>query len=167
MYKRDSIITKVLFLATSIFFYLGNKTITEPVAQNLVTFLSIAFGFYTATISVLHYSQYTKRLYQPTDRELTHLSQIHVLRNYFQYAGYTSVGNIACIIAYQLVADIQPDTGQLTLEFLKYTVPAVNYTLDFGPVVSSALLGLVSVNFFFILIIFRILSNSLVEEAKK
>lgn len=111
---------------------------------NLITFMSITFGFYLTSLSILFSSKYLEILYdidqiKPTQR------RIHTLQHYIKNAIYSAlVTIIAC--------------------FLALTTPIIN-NMYFCRIIFSLLLGLFIVNFVFIYFILKVFVNALIIQS--
>lgn len=76
----------LVFTAIGIFgiLFFIDISITESLMQNFITFLSITFGFYMTSLSVLYNSKYIKKLYEEIDPKKPTQRKIHTLKNYFR-----------------------------------------------------------------------------------
>lgn len=69
--------------ATAQFFYLGHFKLTVDVLTNIVTLMSIFFGFYITSLAIFVTSKYVASLYQITDANHQSLTLLQTLvQNY-------------------------------------------------------------------------------------
>lgn len=148
MYKRHIlylIFFTLLFLLVS---YFIDFSISESLMQNFVTFLSITFGFYMTSISVLYNSKYLKKLHDEIDAEKPIQRKIHTLQIYFTNSALWSLFSIGTLIFYSLTVKV--DKGILSI----------------NPFFEDLLLLIVMVNFILMVLLFKIFMNGFIEEAK-
>lgn len=149
MYKHH--IKYIVLVAVSIFgtcFFI-DVSISESLIQNFITFLSITFGFYMTSLSVLYNSKYIKKLYDEIDPKKPIQRKIHTLKNYFQNSAYWSLFSIGLLIVYSLITKVE------------------NSTLILNTFFESFLVSVVFVNFIFIFLLFKVFMNGLIEESIK
>lgn len=75
----------VLFVAISFgqYFWIGKSSISNDLITNIITFLSIIFGFYITSLAIFVTSQYVSNLYKIVDKENQTVTLLHTLvRNY-------------------------------------------------------------------------------------
>lgn len=143
---------KILFLVfvgvfTSCFFI--DVSISESLMQNFITFLSISFGFYMTSLSVLYNSKYIKKLYDEIDLKKPTQRKIHTLKSYFKNSAYWSLFSIGLLMIYSLIGKV------------------VGSVLILNTFMESILVSVVFVNFIFMFLLFRVFINGLIEEAGK
>lgn len=112
---------------------------------NIITFVSISFGFYLTSFSILFSSQYIKTLnkedtLKPTQRK------IHTLKEYFKLAIYTSLLTISASFIVLFVIIFQNE-----------------YFLIF---MFSFLVAFLAENFIFIYLLLKIFTNALIIQAR-
>ncbi|WP_320346238.1 hypothetical protein [Sulfurovum sp.] len=143
---------KSLFLTTigifTIFFFI-DVTISESLMQNFITFLSITFGFYMTSLSVLYNSKYIKKLYDEIDPKKPTQRKIHTLKTYFKNSAYWSLFSIGLLMIYSLITKIE------------------NNVLDLNAFFESILVSVVFINFIFMILLFKVFINGLIEESTK
>jgi len=143
---------KILFLTAIIVFIICfsiDVSISESLMQNFITFLSITFGFYMTSLSVLYNSKYIKKLYDEIDSKKSTQRKIHTLKSYFKASAYWSLFSIALLMIYSLTAKVESNILVLSTFF------------------ESLLVFIVFVNFVFMFLLFNVFINGLVEEASK
>lgn len=148
MHKRHIlylIFFTLLFLLVS---YFIDFSISESLMQNFVTFLSITFGFYMTSISVLYNSKYLKKLHDEIDAEKPTQRKIHTLQIYFTNSALWSLFSIGTLMLYSLTVKV--DKGILSI----------------NPFFEDLLLLIVMVNFILMVLLFKIFMNGFIEEAK-
>lgn len=146
MYKEHKFYLFIsIFVIVSLSFTI-DISISESLMQNFITFLSITFGFYMTSLSVLYNSKYIKKLYDEVDPKKPTQRKIHTLKNYFKNSAYWSLFSIGILIVYSLVTEVENNILQLT------------------PFFESVLVTTVFINFIFILLLFKVFINGLIEE---
>lgn len=141
----------LVFIAVGIFgisFFI-DISISESLMQNFITFLSITFGFYMTSLSVLYNSKYIKKLYDEIDPRKPTQRKIHTLKNYFKNSAYWSLFSIGLLMSYSLITKVE------------------NSTLVLNAFLESLLVAVVFVNFVFMFLLFKVFINGLVEESTK
>lgn len=148
MYSKH--IKYLVFIAISIFgiLFLIDISISESLMQNFITFLSITFGFYMTSLSILYNSKYIKRLYDEIDPKKPTQRKIHTLKSYFNSSAYWSLFSIGMLMIYSLLTNVQSNI------------------LILNSFYESILVSVVFVNFIFIFLLFKVFVNGLIEEAK-
>lgn len=149
MYSKH--VKYLVFIAISIFglLFFIDISITESLMQNFITFLSITFGFYMTSLSVLYNSKYIKKLYDEIDPRKPTQRKIHTLKNYFKNSAYWSLFSIGLLMSYSLITKVE------------------NSTLVLNTFLESLLVAVVFVNFVFMFLLFKVFINGLVEESTK
>ncbi len=141
-----------IFLISIIFFcYKSYKhddivKLMKDIIPNIITFISICFGFYLTSLSILFSSKYIKTLNgedseQPTQRK------IHTVKEYFKYSIYCALLTIA-------------------LCFIVIFATFVCENIYILIVVLSALVGIFIENFIFIYYLLKIFMNALIIQAR-
>ncbi len=151
-YKMYSEHIKILFLTTIGIFIICfsiDVSISESLMQNFITFLSITFGFYMTSLSVLYDSKYIKKLYDEIDPKKPTQRKIHTLKSYFKASAYWSLFSIGLLMIYSLATKVESNILVLSTFF------------------ESLLVFIVFVNFVFMFLLFNVFINGLVEEAAK
>lgn len=112
---------------------------------NVITFISISFGFYLTSFSILFSSQYIKTL---NDEDIVKTTQrkIHTLKEYFKLAIYTSLLTIG--ISFIVLFGIIFKNEYILI------------------VMFSFLVAFFIENFIFIYLLLKIFTNALVTQAK-
>lgn len=136
----------IFFIVGIVSFYLQALIKIENF-QILVTFFSIVFGFYITAIAILYNSNYIRELYKKKNSEGSKRN-IHILRDYLWISGCWSVISIVILIIFSLLV-----TNQSNL-------------LSESLIIHSIVLGISSVNIFFMLLLFKHIVAALVLEAK-
>lgn len=99
IYKKHmkvlSLIFCIIFIISIVYFLAFKEMITtkefaeftKNLISNITTFMSITFGFYLTSISILFSSEYIKKFKQE-DKKISTNRQIHTLKQYFEIAIY-------------------------------------------------------------------------------
>lgn len=141
----------LVFTAIGIFgisFFI-DVSISESLMQNFITFLSITFGFYMTSLSVLYNSKYIKQLYDEIDPTKPTQRKIHTLKNYFKNSAYWSLFSIGLLMIYSLIAKVESNS------------------LVLNTLLESFLVSVVTVNFVFMFLLFKVFINGLIDESAK
>ncbi|NDJ27636.1 hypothetical protein DMB95_06610 [Campylobacter sp. MIT 12-8780] len=158
IYENHKKIVWVIFLSSLfacisvlyILFYCSDilqKDINEYMkgsVSNIITFMSICFGFYLTSLSILFSSKYLKKLYtedhnKPTQRK------IHTLKEYFQLAVYCAL--LTVIVSFIVL---------LILVFQNKWLSIFAFSL---------LMSIFVENFLFLFLLLKIFLNALVIQA--
>lgn len=142
-----SLFLTVIGIFTICFFI--DVSISESLIQNFITFLSITFGFYMTSLSVLYNSKYIKKLYDEIDPKKPNQRKIHTLKNYFKNSAYWSLFSIGLLMTYLLIVKIESNILVLNTFF------------------ESILVSVVFVNFIFMVLLFKVFINGLIDESAK
>lgn len=149
MYSKH---TKYLIFMTVCIFgisFLIDISISESLMQNFITFLSITFGFYMTSLSVLYNSKYIKKLYYEIDPIKPTQRKIHTLKSYFKASAYWSLLSIGLLMIYSLITKVE------------------HSNLDMNAFFEGILVSVVFINFVFMFLLFRVFINGLIEESMK
>jgi len=141
----------LIFMAVGIFgicFFI-DISISESLMQNFITFLSITFGFYMTSLSVLYNSKYIKKLYDEIDLIKPTQRKIHTLKSYFKASAYWSLFSIGLLMIYSLITKVEHNN------------------LDLNAFFEGILVSVVFINFVFMFLLFRVFVNGLIEESMK
>ncbi len=150
------------FLVTSFFCYYLGAVMTETVSQNLVTFLSIVFGFHITSIAILYNSSVLKKLHERIDKNKNARGS-HKLASYLRRSGYYLIGSIVIIIAFGMFASAN-DIGVLSLDFGD-SITLFSNSINIDLLIYSVIFGGVSINIFFMVLILRAIINGMLSEA--
>lgn len=122
MHKIDNILLTIIFILTSVLFYFLKLNYSDSFYTNIITFLSISFGFIITSLSILYNSTFIKNLYKYNDFESNTLTVLHRLGRYYKINIYLSI----ILILYYLILNI------LTLRFpLLHKIEFLNLPLLF------------------------------------
>lgn len=153
----------LLFLTVTFICYILKAKLTEALSQNLVTFFSISFGFFTTAIAIIFNSAYLKQLYAqitPSGDK----REIHIFSHYLKLSAYWSIGSIVIILAYMMFASKAGiDGNTLVLNLGQYILRGVAINLDC--LASAVIFGISSVNIFMMALVFNSLLYGLVLQA--
>lgn len=147
MYKEHKIYLLASIIVLGLLCSFLDISISESLIQNFITFLSITFGFYMTSLSVLYNSQYIKTLYDEIDPRKPKQRKIHTLKSYFKNSAYWSLFSIGLLIVYSLMTKVEKNILILT------------------PILESILVSIVFINFIFMFLLFKVFLNGLIGEA--
>ena len=91
MHKIDNILIIIIFILTSLLFYFLKLDYNDVFYSNVITYLSISFGFIITSLSILYNSEYIKKLYKNKDYESNTLTVLHRLGRYYKINIYYSI----------------------------------------------------------------------------
>lgn len=163
MRKIHKYILYLIFIFVTVYSYARSLVITETISLNLVTFFSIAFGFYMTSIAIIFNSNYAKKLYKETDPINFGNRKIHTLKKYLLYSGYWSIFSIVSIIISSL------RTNQSVSNIIKinlHFIELVNFSLDINKLITSLVLSISAVNVYFMILLLNTILDGLLEESK-
>lgn len=143
MKKIHKILSICILLLTALISFFFEAQMSDTIAQNLVTFFSVVFGFYMTSIAILYNASYTKSLHKQIDKK-EQKRGTHILKSYLLTSGYWSIFSISSIIFFTTF----PTQGVLNL------------------ILSSFLFGITFLNIFFMLLLMHTIIDGMLEEAK-
>ena len=100
--------------------YLCKAQISDTTAQNLVTFFSVVFGFYTTSVAILYSASYTKKLHEYIDEKQQKWGT-QILKSYLLTSGYCSSFSILLIITFMTFAT--KTNGVLSVHLASFLLP--------------------------------------------
>ena len=113
---------------------------------NIVTFISICFGFYLTSLSILFSSDYIKSL-NAEDAQKPTQRQIHTLQKYFKLAIYCSLQTIIAALSVLLLAFLFPNKHIIIIS-------------------TSFLISIFMKNFIFIHLLLKVFMNAFIVQAR-
>ncbi|EAI4847369.1 hypothetical protein FRP30_04935 [Campylobacter jejuni] len=158
IYKEDKKIIICIFITSFILFLIISyfllcvmdiKKIIEPMENfttNIITFISIAFGFYLTSLSVIFSSKYIGML-NTTDERKPDQKKIHTLREYFKLTIYCALTTI--VVSFMTL---------ICIFFNERNIIAIVFAL---------LVAIFIENFIFIYLLLKIFTDALVIQARK
>ncbi|ECO3391287.1 MULTISPECIES: hypothetical protein [Campylobacter] len=127
------------------FEYSKIEKLIENFISNAITFVSICFGFYLTTLSILFSSRYIKLLNNEDSKKKTQ-RQIHTLKEYFRLAIYCAL--ITIVFCFLILITLKLENKNITF------------------ILFSFFLGFFAENFIFIFLLLKVFLNALVIQAK-
>ena len=158
---HHKIISGLLFIFVSAFSCKFDARLTEALAQNLVTFFSISFGFFTTSIAIIYNSALLKDLHEKITPDGSR-REIHVLSSYLKQSAYWSIGSVISIIVYMMFST---NTNDSLLSGVGSHI-VKGYTINLDTLLSSVLFGISSVNIFLMVLVFNSLLYGMAIQAK-
>jgi hypothetical protein len=159
------VISLLVFLPVFIVSYFYDLRFTELVVQNLVTFFSIAFGFYMTCLAILYDSPYLKKLYDEIDPLKPSQRKIHRLKKYFAISSKSSLASISALLVYSISAKNNDAEGLLDMSL--GIIPIQNVQINLDALLSGFLAGCFSLNILFLLLFLNFILDGLIQNAKK
>ena len=130
----------------------------EPITGvSLITFFSVVFGFYVTSLSILYSSSYIEELHKKID-EKAQKRETHILKDYLLAFGFCSMSSVVLIVVFVMLGVRNHVSEKLTIFFGSF--------LDWKILVDSLLLGISTLNIFYMLIMLRFIAFSMVSEAR-
>jgi hypothetical protein len=163
MYKRHKVLGIVLFLTTLCLVYIVGVLITDITAGHLITFFSIAFGFQLTSMSMLFGSRYSKSLREKEDPSMKTQTMLHTLKAYFSASSVVSILSISFLLILSLVGM----TADSVIRIVPAQIDVWNKTFYLDHIASSMVLGLASINIFFMFLLLKIFFDGFLHEAQK
>lgn len=162
-YELFSILVGVVaFFAVNYFEF----SISEISVQGLLTFLSIAFGFYISAIATLFGSEFAKSLHQQIDEKLDERGT-HKLTRHFRVYFLFSALSIAVILILTSTATVL-DGGKLRFPPVSLVLwTSKSMTLSFSYVVEGVIYAFAIMNFYYTVILANSILSAFVTEAGK
>jgi hypothetical protein len=154
MYKKHKITAIIIFLIIMGISYNLEISISNEVAQSLLTFFSIIFLAYMASFSILYNSSYTKKLYQQVYEQRR---GIHILKSYLLFGVYFAMSSIFLIILFLSISKKIDGINSFYVFII---------LIDPSFICSSVLFSIVCVNIYYMLLLAREIINCILEEAK-
>lgn len=150
MYLKHKLVIAIIWVAVFLIgflpFYLFDLRVTDSFVEAAVTFLSIVFGFYMTSGSILYGSSYVKEL-KEIDQKKPYQRLIHTFVAYFRKASYFTITTIVFLLLNLLLPDVCKN------------IRLVN------AFVNSFLLAMLSANLVFLVILLKVFLNGLTHES--
>lgn len=90
-------------MLTSLLFYFLKLDYNDSFYTNVITYLSVSFGFVITSLSILYNSAYIKELYKNKDYESGTLTVLHRLGRYYKINIYCSIFLIMYFVVLNLI----------------------------------------------------------------
>lgn len=128
MYKRHKWLIRSIFFISLVLSYWFNADYNK-IAEPAINVTAIAIGIYTAAVSSILGSDYSRRLASITSREFKCKTLLGVLYEYLYWAGMLSLSSI--ILSVLFLSDMIPIEGTLRklLSAVSYGIFLVNLIL--------------------------------------
>lgn len=105
--------------------FLKNEYLQESLLANLITFLSVIFGFYVTSLAIFVTSKYVSSLYKVTDKDNHSQTLLHTLLYNYKFGLLLTLTSIAYLILVEFVMN-KHDGKFMSLEnYLLYPFVAV------------------------------------------
>lgn len=149
--KKNIILSTIVFILVVILqkLFLSKISFNFSIIGDVITFLSIIFGFYVTSLAIFATSQFVSDLYKITDKENDSCTLLHTLINNYKFGLIVSLISLVYFIIFGLF--IKPDT---------------NSQISFGYFITYPFIFLLVLNFIFC---FRMLANLIdiiIQEGK-
>lgn len=149
--KRKFLFSVALFLIVCAlqYYFLRDQNFHSSVLSDIVTFLSILFGFYITSLAIFVTSQYVSSLYMVTDKEQKDQTLLHTLTKNYQFGLVLTLVSLIYFIGVQFTPSFLPET-QLTLN-----------SAVFFPIIP-----LLALDFIYCYLMLKDLINIIIQEGK-
>lgn len=150
---KKKIIYSILFFLAIVFiqhYFLTNTKFNVVVFSDIITFLSIVFGFYITSLAIFVTSQYVSDLYKIVDKENQSLTLLHTLTNNYKFGLLLTLISLVYFIMIQFF--VKTDASNEAVLGSASMLPA---------------LALLALNFIFCFIMLNDLVNIIIQEGKK
>lgn len=124
MYKFDKYVVIIMFVISSILFFLAKFDYGTQFYSSAITFLSITFGFVITSISILFNSKYVKSYYKIKDSEDKNITLLHRLTRYYKLQIYFTLILILFYIFLSVLAE--NNLGYIYLECFNIPLLVLN-----------------------------------------
>ena len=141
----------LVFITAAFFqyFVLSEVSFSLSIIGNIVTFLSILFGFYITSLAIFVTSRYVSTLYQVTDEENKSQTLLHTLTDNYQFGLLLTLLSLIYFI---------------TVQFFLYNPD--NVMVSFGDLPLLPILGLLVLDFMYCYIMLTDLIKIIIQEGK-
>lgn len=131
-------------------YFLSNLKFNVAVLSDIITFLSIVFGFYITSLAIFITSQYVSDLYKIVDKNNQSITLLHTLTNNYKFGLLLTLVSLVYFILIQFF--INADTnGQISL----------------GSTSTLPTMALLLLNFFFCFIMLNDLVSIIIQEGRR
>ena len=147
--KRKLLFSSILFflIACVQVYFLDNKTFSSSVLSDIVTFLSILFGFYITSLAIFVTSQYVSTLYMVIDKDNKDQTLLHTLTKNYQFGLVLTLVSLVYFIGVQFL----PSTG-------------TGSSLNLGELIYLPVLPLLALDFLYCYLMLKDLINIIIQE---
>ncbi len=168
IYKKDRYAIIISFVTVTIISYIYKPYLSNEIAQNIITIVSIFFGSYMTSLAVLVGTGYSKKLYQEEDKILNKQTRyatyrkIHTVRDYSKLTSIISVSTVLFVLVFLILTTrLNPKNANYQLIIFIHGLQ-----VDIGVRMwSSIIYGMVIINFYMTFIFIKFLINTLVHES--
>lgn len=151
MKKKIFCSSLIFFIVVCIqYYFFRDFKFNVSLFSDIVTFLSIVFGFYITSLAIFITSQYVSDLYKVVDEKNRSLTLLHTLTNNYKFGLLLTLVSLLYFIMIQFV--IKAD---------------INNEVSLGSVITFPILALLIINFIFCFIMLNDLVNIIIQEGKR
>lgn len=137
-----------LLVTASQYYFFSDIKLSVGAFTDIITFLSIVFGFYITSLAIFVTSRYVSDLYKITDKNNSSVTLLHTLTNNYKFGLMLTLSSLIYFIAVQLF--ISSDS-----------------TIPFNQIAVLPTLALLFLNFFFCFRLVNDLVNIIIQEGKR
>jgi CBS domain containing-hemolysin-like protein len=149
--KKWMFVLTVLFASLIQYYLLNGYSITGDLLNGVITFLSIIFGFYIASLAIFVSSRYVSELYSITDKDNKNLTLLHRLIKNYEFGLTMILISIAYFLIVQLLISQSEKKSMLLAENPLFAV----------------FLPMLCLNFLYSYRMLKDLLNVIIQEAKR
>jgi hypothetical protein len=119
---------------------------------NVITFLSIEFGFYITTLAIFVTSKYVSDLYKITNGRDRSVTLLHALLNNYKFGFSITLSSLVYIIFAQF--------------FIEYSSSDSSYIYLENNLIFLPFMSILSINFYYCFVMLNDLIKVIIQEAK-
>jgi len=150
--KKNIIYSTLVFVVVIIIqnYFFSNVKFNASVISDVITFLSIVFGFYITSLAIFITSQFVSDLYKIVDKNDKSSTLLHTLINNYKFGLLLALISLIYFIFIKLF--IQTD---------------INNEISFGYLPIYPLIAFLVLNFIFCFMMLNDLVNIIIQEGKR
>jgi len=149
MLKKIGVLLSLIFIAFIQYKYFGDYKLKSEIITDMITFLSIIFGFYITSLAIFVTSKYVSDLYKVPDKDNPKRTLLNTLVSQYRFGLCLILVFIVYLLSIQLVLNQQTGNELLLSNFI---------VLPFFPLSIS--------NFVYSYLMLTMLIKIIVQEAK-
>ncbi len=132
--------------------FLSDRQINTSSFEDIITFLSILFGFYITSLAIFVTSTYVSDLYKMVDSENKSVTLLHTLTDNYKFGLFLALGSLIYYISVHLMVGSEGD---------------LSHALYYGELIALPFTGLLLMNFYYCASLVNNLVNIIIQEGKK
>ena len=153
MYREHYVLSILIAILLFLFFVYINFIPDEDIISNLITILSILFGFTSVSIAMIFTSEHIKSLYREIDPKIDTQRKIHTVIKYYKNNLFIIIFSICLMILYLILAHSELKSFCFINDFVLKYIFYISISLSIVSIYMSVL-------------VLKIVANSIISEAK-